>query len=138
MLSGKSKNSYDLTKDQNKIAKGSKITGNLFSEGSIRIEGEIEGKLEVKGKVVVGKTGVVNGEIYCGCADIEGKTFGSIVVDTVLSLKKTADINGEVTTDKLVVEAGAQFNATCKMKASVKSINDIKEKPKPEQQTKQA
>ena len=134
MFSEKSKTSQDFTKVQNKIAQGTKITGSILSEGSLRIEGEVEGKVQAKGKVVLGKTGLINGELICDCADIEGVTYGSIFVHSVLTLKSTAQINGEVVTDKLIVDAGAMFNARCRMKASVKSINDVPQKLQQEEQ----
>jgi len=138
MFSDKSRSSQDYTKEQNRIAKGTKIIGDIITEGSLRIEGEIKGKVDAKAKVVVAKNAVVDGELHCDNADIEGKTKGLIKTNSILNIKKSAEINGQVITDKLIVEAGAQFNASCKMKASVKSINDIKEKSESEQQTKQA
>ncbi len=138
MFTDKPKSSHDYTKDQNRIARGTTIVGDIISEGSLRIEGEIKGKIEAKAKVVVAKTGVVNGEIHCDNADIEGKTIGTIYTNSVLSIKKTANISGKVIIDKLIVEAGAQFNATCKMKASVKSLKDVQQTAKSKQKALQA
>lgn len=138
MFSDKSKSSPDYTKEQNRIAKGTKIIGDIITEGSLRIEGEIKGKIEAKAKVVVAQSAVVDGELHCDYADIEGKTKGLINANSVLNIKKTAEINGKVITDKLVVEAGAQFNASCKMKAPVKSIKDAQQKSESEQEALQA
>ncbi len=125
MFSAKNEIKQDFSNEQNKIARGTKIIGNILSEGAIRIDGEFEGQIEAKGKVVIGKTGFVKGDIYCDSADIEGKTLGNLNVRSVLSLKGTATISGDVITERLVVETGAQFNATCKMGApDVKSLID--------------
>ena len=40
---------------QNIIAKGTKLVGDFFSDGDIRVDGVIEGNIETSGKVVVGK-----------------------------------------------------------------------------------
>jgi cytoskeletal protein CcmA (bactofilin family) len=40
-----------------------------------------------------------------------------------LTLRATAKIEGDVFTDKLSIEPGATFNATCSMKGAVKSIS---------------
>ena len=41
-----------------------------------------------------------------------------------LSLKSTAQIEGEVQVNKLAVEPGATFNATCSMKGAVKPLTN--------------
>ncbi|GGZ60516.1 bactofilin family protein [Mesonia mobilis] len=116
--------SSDAVKEQNKIAQGTTITGNIEGKGSFRIEGKVEGTLRTAGKIVVGKTGYIDGEIECENADFEGKFTGKIVVKDTLTLKSSAHIEGEVITGKLDVDPGATFNATCSMKGAVKSLND--------------
>ncbi|GGE25311.1 bactofilin family protein [Psychroflexus planctonicus] len=116
----------DLTKEQNKIAQGTTFKGDIDSQGSFRIEGKVEGNITTAGKVVVGKTGYVEGSIQCEYADFEGKFSGEITVNSTLTLKSSAIIEGNVVTEKLAIEPGAVFNATCKMKGAVKSLNDEK------------
>ncbi len=117
-------------KEQNKIAQGTTITGNVEGKGSFRIEGKVEGTLKTAGKIVVGKTGYIDGEMECENADIEGKFSGKLVIKDTLSLKSTAHIEGEVIAGKLSVEPGATFNATCSMKGGVKSLSDERERGK--------
>jgi len=114
----------DFSKEQNKIAKGTTLKGNIDSEGSFRVEGELIGNLNLKGKVVIGETGIITGEVVCENADVEGTFEGNLKVNTCLNLKSTAKINGEVVTDQLVVESGANFNATCQMSGAVKTLED--------------
>lgn len=122
----KKKESKDLgfNNEQNKIAPGTKIVGNIESKGSFRIEGKIEGSLKVAGKIVVGKSGFVDGTIDCENADIEGKFSGKMTVSQELTLRSTALVEGEVSVGKLAVEPGATFNATCEMKGGVKMLKD--------------
>ena len=49
----------------NIIGIGTKITGDVNSNGDIRVDGSLNGKLITKGKVVIGETGKVKGEISC-------------------------------------------------------------------------
>ncbi|MBQ0740389.1 polymer-forming cytoskeletal protein, partial [Aquimarina celericrescens] len=100
---------------QNKISEGTKIVGDIISEGGFRIEGTIEGTFKTTGKVVVGTSGFINGTLECSDADFEGKFSGTLIVSNTLSLKPTAHIEGEVTVGKLAVEPGANFNASCSM-----------------------
>lgn len=67
------------------ITKGTKLKGDLETEGSIDIIGTIEGNVSCKGKVVVGGNVVGNltaGELYANSARIEGdiKSYGSVKV----------------------------------------------------------
>jgi cytoskeletal protein CcmA (bactofilin family) len=49
----------------NLISIGTDITGDIKSNGDIRIDGSLTGNLNTKGKVVIGATGKVKGEIIC-------------------------------------------------------------------------
>lgn len=131
----KEKHIEDLRKEQNKIAQGTTFKGEIESHGSFRVEGTVEGTLKTKGKVVIGETGFVNGTIECEYADVEGKFLGNMKVNATLSLKSKAHIEGEISTEKLAVEPGAIFNATCVMKG-VKKLNETTEK-KPSAKKKQ-
>jgi len=108
---------------QNLIAKGTTITGDIISEGDFRIEGNVKGNLKTPGKVVIGKTGVINGTLKAANSDIEGKFSGKLNISDTLSLKSSAHVDGEVEIGKLTVEPGATFNATCIMKGTVKEMN---------------
>ena len=101
----------------NVLLKGTTVEGKIISEGDIRIDGVVRGSIDCKAKVVIGVTGVVDGDIACQNALIEGKFDGKLLVKEMLSLRGTAQVTGDVNTQKLVVEAGALFNVTCKMGA---------------------
>lgn len=124
----KQKSSTENLKEQNRIAAGTLITGDISGKGAFRIDGTLEGNLKTAGKVVIGGSGLINGSLDCEHADIEGKVSGNVVVKGSLSLRNSAVIDGEVFTGKLAVEPGANFNATCKMDGGVKSIKKKDEK----------
>mgnify|MGYP006434532925 CR=1 FL=1 len=124
MFSEKQKNNTeDRSKEQNKIAQGTSYNGDITSQGSFRIEGKVEGTIKTSGKIVIGKTGEVEGEVNCESADIEGAFKGDISVNSTLTLRSTAKVNGNANIDKLSVEPGAVFNATCTMKGAVKDLS---------------
>ncbi|MFL1894408.1 polymer-forming cytoskeletal protein [Aquimarina sp. 2-A2] len=125
----------DYSKNQNKISEGTKIVGDVVSEGGFRVEGIIEGTFKTTGKVVVGKSGFIKGTLECSDADFEGKFSGNLLVSGTLSLKPDSVIDGEVSVGKLAVEPGATFNASCVMKGGVKSLSD--QDGKKEQSTKE-
>lgn len=119
----KDKNMTEGASGQNIIAQGTKIVGDLNSEGDFRIDGMIEGNIKTSGKVVVGKAGLVKGTLQGTDAYFEGKFSGKLALSGTLTLKTSAHIEGEVVVGKLSVEPGATFNVTCVMKGAVKEMN---------------
>ncbi len=121
MFSDQKKSKKDaptFSNNQNKIAKGTKIIGDIISEeGGFRIEGTVEGNIKTKGRVVVAALGQIKGDLECINADFEGSFSGKMIVKETLSLKSGSNIEGEVTTGRLSVEPNAVFNATCKMES---------------------
>jgi cytoskeletal protein CcmA (bactofilin family) len=120
----KDKNMVEGTSSQNLIAQGTKIVGDLNSEGDFRIDGIIEGNIKTSGKVVVGKKGYIKGTLQGTDAYFEGKFSGKLALSGTLTLKAAAHIEGEVVVGKLAVEPGATFNVTCMMKGAVKEMNN--------------
>lgn len=114
--------------ERNIIGKNTSIVGDIISEGDFRIDGKVEGTIKTNGRVVIGQSGSVSGRIDCNNADIEGKFSGELQVNSLLTLKATAKISGDVIISKLSVEPGAEFNASCAMKGSVKELNNGKAK----------
>ncbi len=99
----------------NLIAQGTNIVGDIVSEGDFRIEGSIKGKIHAKGRIVIGKSGSVEGEIVCLNADICGKIEGKIDVKDLTIFKATSSFNGEIITSKISIESGALFSGSCTM-----------------------
>jgi cytoskeletal protein CcmA (bactofilin family) len=121
----------------NLISNGTDITGDIKSNGDIRIDGSLTGNLNTKGKVVIGTTGKVKGEVICKNSEVAGFLEGKIVVGQLLNLKASSKINGEIVTSKLSIEPGAVFTGNCKMSDTDINVGSgiIKEK-EPEKLTK--
>lgn len=120
----KGKMAADTTTQQNTLAKGTTITGDIISDGDFRIEGTVQGNVKTPGKVVIGRTGLINGTLKSTNADIEGKFSGKLMLSDTLSLRASAFVEGEVSVGKLAVEPGATFNATCVMKGTIKELSN--------------
>jgi cytoskeletal protein CcmA (bactofilin family) len=99
----------------NLISSGTDITGDIISNGDIRIDGSVTGMLNTKGKVVIGPTGKIKGEVICKNSEISGIIEGKITVGQLLSLKSSSRILGDISTSKLSIEPGAKFSGNCKM-----------------------
>ncbi len=93
----------------------------MITESNLRIDGEVKGNVTVAAKIVIGKSGRIDGNLTCNSADIEGNVEGFIKVDDLLSLRSSANIQGEITTAKLQVEEGANFSGNCTMSNAASS-----------------
>ena len=80
---------------------------------------------------MLGREGIIEGDIECKDADISGTIKAKISVSQLLSLKATAKLNGDIITNKLSIEPGAEFTGSCSMGAVIKDIKDAgKTEPK--------
>jgi len=94
----------------NRLVEGTIVTGEIIADSNIRIDGQLKGLVQTSGKLVIGPTGMVEGDIICNSADVEGKVKGKLTVSGILVFKSTSNFSGEMTTSKLVVEEGAILN----------------------------
>jgi cytoskeletal protein CcmA (bactofilin family) len=115
------KNSSE-TPSVNIIGAGTSIDGDIISNGDMRIDGSLTGSINVKGKLVVGPSGMVEGEIICQNADVSGTIKGKIGVAELLSLKSSAKLTGDIITNKIAIEPGATFSGSCSMGGVIKDI----------------
>lgn len=128
MFSKEKKEKEELANKKNQIEKGTKIIGDIQTQGNLRLDGELEGNMVSKSKVVLGASCKVSGNVKAQNAEIEGHVSGVVEIAELLLLKPTAVIEGDIITGKLVVEPGAVFNGQCKMGAVVKGINEDESK----------
>jgi cytoskeletal protein CcmA (bactofilin family) len=113
----------------NRIVEGTIIKGDINSKADFRLDGILVGNYTSSGKLVIGPSGEVQGDIICKNLDIEGKFTGKLQIAELLSVKSKAVIKGQVQTNKLAIEPGAVFEATCAMKSQLMPLtNDKTEK----------
>ncbi|MBL7939694.1 MAG: polymer-forming cytoskeletal protein [Flavobacteriales bacterium] len=103
----------------NSIMEGTSIEGEIKSDSNIRVDGRVKGTVNARGRVIVGQTGVIEGEVVCQSSDIEGTVIGKINCQDLLSLKATAKLQGDINTKKLAIEPGAVFTGNCSMGGGV-------------------
>ena len=77
--------------------------------------------------MVLGKEGIVEGDVMCQNADISGIIKAKITVSNLLSLKETAKLNGDIVTNKLSIEPGAEFTGSCSMGAVIREIKNAEQ-----------
>ncbi|MCE2740497.1 MAG: polymer-forming cytoskeletal protein [Sphingobacteriales bacterium] len=122
-----SKNSSFNPQDLNILNAGTKIQGDLSSEGDLRIDGGVKGNIDIKTKLVLGVSSQVDGNIKAQNCDISGVVNGNIEVSELLTIKASAKIKGDISCCKLIIESGAIFNGKSSMVSDLNSsISDYK------------
>lgn len=107
------------------ISAGTSLKGDINSNSDLRIDGTITGNIRSNSKIIIGSSGVVNGDIECNQADITGKVNGNIKAKDLLQLKGECNITGNVQAGKLQVEPTATFNGECHMGGALTSSSKV-------------
>jgi len=97
------------------IGPGMKVVGDCETDGTLRIEGAVQGSVRAGKAVVVGKDGVVIGDVFTQDAVVSGRVEGSVIARSRLELQATSRIDGEVQTPRLQLEEGAVLNGSVQM-----------------------
>ncbi len=113
----------------NIIGKGTKIIGDLLTQGNIRIDGEIHGNITSKSKVALGGGSNLKGNLVASNAEIEGQITGNIFVSELLILKANAVVNGDVFVLRMITELGAKINGQCKVGEAPKVTTSLQNPP---------
>ncbi|MFZ9695107.1 MAG: bactofilin family protein [Chitinophagaceae bacterium] len=105
------------------ISAGTVLKGDISSNGDLRIDGTVIGNVKTSAKIIIGGTGVVEGDISGNQADVTGKVNGNIRANELLQLRGECVAAGNIYAGKLQVEPTATFNGQCHMGANVVDMN---------------
>lgn len=117
------------------IGPGMRVIGDCDTGGTLRIEGTVEGTVRTGKAVVVGKDGVVDGDILTQDAVIGGRVTGSIVAESRLELQATCVIEGQIQARRIKLEEGGTVNGTVNIgdvSAAAKKTATPASKPEPQ------
>lgn len=121
---------------------GCKFTGDVEAKGTIRVDGEFDGKIVSTDSVIVGKGGIVKGEIHTAHAAITGTVEGNIFAKKKVELASGSRLIGDVESVSLVIEDGVFFEGKSKMRKEGEAftqrpkIAKVAEEPKQEARVK--
>ena len=97
------------------IGPGMLVVGECQTDGTIRIEGTVQGAVRAGKAVVVGKDGVIDGDVFTQDAVISGRVCGTLIAESRLELQATCIMEGEVRARRMQLEEGAVLNGTVRM-----------------------
>ena len=111
------------------IAAGSKVIGDMECSGVLKIEGTVEGTIRGARQVLLGRQGVVKGDIETREAVIGGNVEGSVHALERVEIQGTASVVGNIHTKTIVIREGGQINGAVKMDESPAMLDDDEVRP---------
>ena len=85
------------------ISSGTILKGDISSNNDLRIDGTVIGNVNSSAKIIIGTSGVVEGDITGNQADITGKVSGNIRAKELLQLRGECLVTGNLYAGKLQV-----------------------------------
>jgi cytoskeletal protein CcmA (bactofilin family) len=115
------------------LGKGSRVTGKLNFEGTVRVDGQVEGEISAQDTLVIGESAVVNAQITGSTVILKGKVTGDITARKRLEIRAPGKLFGNVTTPSLVIQEGVIFEGHCSMGGAESKAGKVTPFPKEEQ-----
>ncbi len=106
------------------IGAGTTLKGEINSNNDLRIDGTVIGNITSSSKIIIGSSGVVEGDIFGNQADIVGKVSGNIRSKELLQLRGDSVVTGNLYAGTLQIEPTATFNGQCHMGANIVEMNN--------------
>jgi cytoskeletal protein CcmA (bactofilin family) len=97
------------------LGKGSRVTGKLAFEGTVRIEGHVEGEITAQDTLTIGESAVVNAQINGSSIIVNGKVTGDITARKRLEIRSPGRVYGNISAPSLVIHEGVIFEGQCTM-----------------------
>ncbi len=99
------------------IGESSKVIGNLEGKDGLRIDGVVEGEIKIESLVVIGKKGVVRGNITSTNLSVLGKVEGDINCTEKVELLSSAHIKGNISAARVELQDGAVLKGKVDIKS---------------------
>ena len=93
------------------ISEGTKVKGDIRSNGIIHVDGKVEGDISCT-ELVIGIKGQVKGSVSASNLHLYGSLSGKAIAET-LFVAKTAKLTGDATHNSIAIEPGAYIDGHC-------------------------
>jgi cytoskeletal protein CcmA (bactofilin family) len=97
------------------LGKGSRVTGKLVFEGTVRVEGQVEGEITAQDTLTIGESAVVSAQVIGTSVIVHGKVTGDVTARKRLEIRAPGKVFGNISTPSLVIHEGVIFEGQCSM-----------------------
>lgn len=108
-------------KDLSIIGQGMHVTGDLETNGVLKIEGRVTGTIRASDQVLVGQGAVVQGDIITREAVVGGEVHGSITAQERVEVQATSLVTGDIVTARIAIHEGGRVNGAMRMETEKKA-----------------
>lgn len=98
-----------------RVAKGTRIGGEINGSTELLIEGEVEGTVKVDSRVVIGSTGVVRGEVEAEEVSVGGTILGNVRGRERVEVGASGRLEGDIAAPRVTISEGAFFKGKVEM-----------------------
>lgn len=100
------------------IAVGAIITGDISSEGVVKVEGIIEGTVRAGTQLLIAPGAVIRGDVHATEVVAGGQIHGAIHADDRVEIQAGALVEGDIRTRRLHIVDGGRVNGQITMELS--------------------
>ncbi len=101
------------------IAPNCTITGDIYCDGAVRIDGTVTGSIKTTKAVVISATGRVTGDIDTQDAVIGGQIVGTVTCGGKLELQESCQVEGDIHSKRVKLDEGGQVDGRFQMSEPV-------------------
>jgi cytoskeletal protein CcmA (bactofilin family) len=121
------------------IGQGMVFDGELKGDGSVRVEGQLIGTINVKNEVIVGDSGIVEGNIKSQVVTVLGKLRGNVEAVDKITIDVSGSMIGDIAAPRVVVAEGAIYKGKIDMEpqsqsGDKKKVSEVKKEKVPDAQ----
>lgn len=103
------------------LGRGSRVSGKLNFDGTVRVDGQVEGEISAQDTLIVGERAVVTAQINGNTVIIKGKVTGDINARKRVEIRAPGKLYGNIVTPSLVIHDGVVFEGHCSMGATAEA-----------------
>lgn len=123
---GKKSSSAPQTSIDSLIGAGTRVEGNVFFSGGLRVDGEVRGNISCEngqqGTLVLSEKASVEGAISVGHIVINGTVIGPVFASESLELLPSARVTGDVEYHQIEMQQGAVIQGRLIHQTSAKTV----------------
>ena len=97
------------------IAPGMKVVCDLETSGILKIEGTVQGSIRGARQVMLGRSGVIQGDVQAEEVILGGRVVGTVTATERVEIQANSVIEGDVHTRSIVVFEGGLLNGNVRM-----------------------
>ena len=99
------------------IATGTVVTGEIVTDGVLKVEGQVIGNIRAGQQLLVARGGSVQGNVATEQAVVGGVVNGNIDAKDRVEIQGSASVEGDIIARRLVVLEGGRLNGSLEMRA---------------------